>query len=146
MFLDKYIYECQKCGTRTAGYNSLIEKFNLNCECGGIFKRFEECCICEVECPSEEVHNGVCDDCINHYGNNIKICYRLGKKDTVDIKLNGFLAHLFTVDEIEDLLYSKLMEENKSKKIDCTSFIDIDRDWFGEMLEEVIKNEDSQIE
>lgn len=109
--------------------------------CGGDFKETIRCDICSSEYLQDELHFGLCDDCIDCYINDVEICYKFGKKDEQEIKINGFLATIFEKDAIEEILYSHLLSQSNIQKIDCSEYINQDRDWFAK---EVKKNEDAK--
>lgn len=116
--------------------------------CGGSFEETRKCAVCGGEFLREEL-NGykyeVCEDCQDEYKYNVDVCYRIGDTNKESIEINSLLATLFSVDEIEAVLYRELKEAQKIKPIDCKSFLDIDRDWFvDEMVEEVRKNENGE--
>lgn len=115
-------------------------------KCKGEFEKTVPCDICGEEHLKDELSGGVCEECINSYRTDIKTCYEIGKHASDTVELNLFLATLFTKEEIEEILFKALQEEEKiNKTVNCQKFIDLDKSWFGERLEqEVKKNEKSK--
>lgn len=103
--------------------------------CKGGFEEAEECEICGKYFLPTELHGGVCDECIKE-NSDFDICYEIGTENPETIKINGFLACLFSQSEIEYILKTEL---KKSKSIDCSEYIKNDIEWFGEELVKEVK-------
>ena len=87
----------------------------------------------------EEELNGdcVCDDCVEEYKRDLETCYKIAETaPKEEIKINPLLASLFDVDEIEAILYQQL--ESVKSNIDCSAFINEDKDWFAEQLDKEV--------
>ena len=80
----------------------------------------------------------VCDDCVEEYKRDFKTCYAISETaPKEEIKINALLASLVSVSKIEAVLYHILKE---AEYVDCSAFINQDKDWFAEKLvEEVSK-------
>lgn len=120
------------------GYAS--EEFSGCPICNGDFEETKQCKICGGEFLEDELNGGcVCDDCVEEYKRDLKTCYAIAETtEKQEIKINALLASLFDVDEIETILYQQL--ESVKDNIDCSAFINEDKDWFAEKLvEEVSK-------
>lgn len=100
--------------------------------CFGAYEEAEACELCGEY--AEELFGGVCQDCIDCYKNDVETCYKIGGTYKDEVKINGFLATMFTEKDIENILLENL---KNSKKVDCTSFIENDKEYFGEQLVEV---------
>lgn len=102
-------------------------------KCNGAFEETKQCAICDGEFLPVELNGGVCDECIQKEKHNIKFCFELGEQiGKTEIKINPFLAEMFTDNEIERILLDELKKENA----DCSPFINEDKMYFGEKLQE----------
>lgn len=106
--------------------------------CGGDFQETKPCKICGSEHLEDELNENICDDCIDKYKYDESMCYLIGKHDTETIDINCFLAAMFSVSEIEEILVRELASLKKYKHIDCSRFINQDRSWFAEVLEKEV--------
>ena len=108
--------------------------------CEGEYEETVPCDICGSEHLKDELISGVCEECIENYRYDIKACYEIGKNDEETIKLNVFFASIFDKEEIEDILLTALLKEEKIfKKVDCKKFIDKNKEWFAERLAEEVR-------
>lgn len=113
--------------------------------CRGEYQKTTPCEICGSEHLEHELSNGVCDECIDEYKNDIDMCFKIGSTDTEEVELNCFLASLFDKQEIEQILFRELKEGEKYGKIYCEKFIKKYRNLFSERLVEEVKyNENSK--
>ena len=107
--------------------------------CKGVYEKTVPCEICGSEHLKDELISGVCEECIEDYRYDVKTCYEIGKNDDKDVKLNLFFASHFDKDEIEDILLTALLKEEKIfKKVDCKKFINEYKEWFAERLVEEV--------
>lgn len=109
--------------------------------CKGEFEETVKCAICEGEHLEDELFGGVCEECIAEYKYNVEMCYTIGANETESVKLNSFLATMYTQDEIEAILYNDLIEHQKHSPVDCEDFINADKSWFAERLVEEVKKQ-----
>lgn len=102
----------------------------------------EEAVRCK-ECESihfeDELVNGYCDDCLNlmlfRFKRDPIACFAVAKaapKETIHI--NSFLEAMFSEEEIEQLLLRELVQASIIMPVDCTPFIDGDKEWFAEEI------------
>lgn len=113
--------------------------------CHGDYEKTFSCKICGEEFLQEELNGGVCNECVDNYLNDTQTCLSFGEKEKEEIELNSFLLSVFSVSQIEEILSEELKKAEQIRKIDCSNFINNDRDWFGSMLaEEVNKNENAK--
>ena len=106
------------------------------CKSGDFFK-IRECAICGEEHKVDELHGGVCVDCINKYRKNFDVCYGTSRCETVTYNLSAIFATLLTDDEIDSILREHIKKHKPD--IDCSVWIDGDLDSFGEkLIKEVI--------
>ena len=138
--------KCKKCGClfEEGEEKVIIEKHGLDCppyeeirvcpECGGDYEEAVECEICGEHYLEDELHGGVCDCCIKEKTNDADFCYKISKREKEPVKLNCFLTCMFTPAEIEEVLLKQLKEEEKHSPIDCSKFINFNKDWFGEQM------------
>lgn len=140
-----HIFEC---GEETYHTESRGEYWGSPCSvtisgcpfCGGDYQESIPCQICGKENLEDELHGGVCEECLEKYRYDVELCNNIGKKDDETIKLNCFLASMFDKEEIELILFEELKKVQKYTKVDCGKFIfDADTDWFAERLVEEVK-------
>lgn len=120
------------------GMGYAAEEFSGCPICKGDFEEAKQCKICGGEFLEDEL-NGccVCNECIEEYSKDFDTCYKIADTEKEEIKINALLVSLFDTNEIETILYHYL----KTKKdIDCSNFVNQDKDWFADKLvEEVSK-------
>ena len=138
--------KCNECGhifddcERAIWKESHGELFSGCPICRGSYEETKQCKICGGEFLEDELLGGcVCEDCVEEYKRDLKTCYAISETaEKEEIKINPLLASLFDIDEIETILYQQL--ESVKDNIDCSAFINEDKDWFAEKLvEEVSK-------
>ena len=120
------------------GMGYATEKFSGCPVCNGSYEETKQCKICGGEFLEDELNGGlVCDNCVEEYKRDLKTCYAIAETtEKQEIKINALLASLFDVDEIEAILYQQL--ESVKDNIDCSAFINEDKHWFAEKLEEEV--------
>lgn len=101
--------------------------------CKGDYIEVKPCKICNEYYIEEELHGGVCNDCISKYRYNFKVCNDISCGEDTEIKINSLLAEIFDKSDIEAILES-FIHNTLHDEIDCNSFIIQDKDWFGEKL------------
>ena len=106
--------------------------------CNGEYEETKQCKICGGEFLEDELNGGlVCDVCVEEYKRDLKTSYTIAETaPKEEIKINPLLASLFDVDEIEAILYQQL--ESVKSNIDCSAFINEDKDWFADKLAEEV--------
>ena len=142
-------YRCLECGhifeegeqaiwEETHGLDTPpYEKFSGCPICKSAYEETIPCKICGSEHLEEELYGCICEECVEPYRKDWKFCFKIGAKEKTSININSFLADMFDVNEIEAILYEFL---EKTKEVDCSPFIDNDKEWVGErILEEVSK-------
>ena len=113
------------------------EKFSGCPICKSVYEETTPCKICGSEHLENELYGCVCAECVEPYRKNWKACFKIGEKEKTSIDINSFLADMFSENEIEAILYEFL---EKTKEVDCSPFVDNNKEWFGErLLEEVSK-------
>ena len=111
--------------------------------CGGNFEDAVRCDDCGEWFISYELDNGICDCCADEkvfeYRYDFSSCFELAKNESKQIVgLNAFLWSIFSEDQIEQILLNELFNRSAFKPINCSAFINADRDWF---LEHILKLE-----
>lgn len=121
------------------GMGTASEEFSGCPICKGDFEKTKQCKICGGEFLEDELLGGcVCEDCVEEHKRDLKTCYEIAETtEKQEIKINALLASLFDVDEIETILYQQL--ESVKNNIDCSAFINEDKDWFAEKLVEEVR-------
>lgn len=105
--------------------------------CRGSYDETKQCSVCGGEFLEDELKGGcVCDECINDYCKAFDVCYKVSKNEKTEIEINCLLATLLDVEKIEEILYQYLKAE---KEVDCSLFIEQDRNWFAEKLAEEVR-------
>ena len=106
--------------------------------CNGDYEETERCEICGGEFLEDELLGGcVCEECVEECKRDLETCYKIAESaEKEEIKINALLTSLFSVDEIEAILYQRL--ESLKDNIDCSAFINEDKDWFAEKLAEEV--------
>lgn len=143
------MYECNRCGLRFEKYDIIEERHGLDfppyekiavCPyCHGTFEELEKCEICREWFTQDEVTSGVCDRCIYSFDNDIEFCYTLGSEEEAieKVELNGFIASVFTKDQINEMLFHNLKEYHQLVTVNCNDFIDSDKSWFADKIKEL---------
>jgi DNA-directed RNA polymerase subunit RPC12/RpoP len=136
-------YKCLECGNifeygeDQTWVESHGEKLRGCPICGGAYKKTVKCSICGGEFLKGELHGGcVCNECIDEYRKDFDTCYNLSKNEKEKVEINILLISLIGEDNIEKILYHYLKCQNN---VDCSGFIDEDKDWFAERLAEEVK-------
>lgn len=109
--------------------------------CGDNYEETVGCEICGGEFLKPELSGGVCEDCIDNYRKDFKMCKRVSTGEETEIRINSLLASLFDVGTIEAILCHYI--ESKEPDVDCSVFIDSDMSWFGERLAEEVKRDEN---
>ena len=65
------------------------------------------CDLCGEEVPDEECRWGVCDKCLAK-AETMENAMNYGADHKVSVEINGYLAHEFSADEIEEILKREL--------------------------------------
>lgn len=145
------MYKCENCGHLFEEGEQAVweerhgldtppyEKWSGCPLCKGDYEEVHQCKECGDWHERDELMGEMCDKCIDKYKYNIDICHKIGKKSEEEIKINSFLVTMFSKEEIEEILFRELSEANTIKPVDCSEFIDSDKSWFAETLNEVVK-------
>jgi hypothetical protein len=110
------------------------EKHGVCPYCKGYFEEMTQCRICGQYFTDSELSGGVCDECIYEHSTDIELCHKLGEEAEESIKLNGFIASVFSEEQINEILWNRIKEINRIVNISCYDFIDSDKSWFAEQL------------
>ena len=108
------------------------EEFSGCPRCGGGYEESVPCVICSSEHLNEDLHGGVCDECIDEYRKDFNALYNLTIGEKEEIKINSLLTSLFEPSDIEAILIEHI--EKNMPDVDCSYYIDNDIEWFGEFL------------
>lgn len=134
------MYVCFECGKNFLEFSTWTEPHGekmCGCPyCHGAFDDGVKCEICGEYFTEEELINGVCEECIDDYGNNFETCLEISRGEKEDIKINAFLASVLSIEEIEEVLIEYI--KNEKPNVNCKKFINEDINWFTEKLREVI--------
>jgi hypothetical protein len=137
-------YQCHECDRRFEEPDIITEKHGLDTPpyekiavcpyCKGYFEPMKECKICGEYFTEDELSGGVCDECIYEHSTDIELCHKLGEEAEETIKINGFIASVFSEEQINEILWNRIKEINRIVNISCYDFIDSDKSWFAEKL------------
>ena len=144
-------YKCLKCGhifeegEQAVWKESRGEFWGMPCHevmsgcpiCRSEYGKTNRCSICQSEQLEEDLHGGVCDDCIDVYRNNFEKCHNLPFVGREEIEINSVLVALLEPFEIEHILEEYI--KSRCPDIDCSAYIDDDVSWFGEQLGKEVK-------
>lgn len=136
------MYKCIDCGhlfdegEQTTWKEDYGEQFCGCPICKGDFEKTEKCKSCDAEHLESELIYGFCPECWTNFENDKELSYRLGGKEKTQVKLNSFLLSVFCEQDIEEILWEKVKQ---MQNVDCKKFIEEDKIWFAEQMEEVLK-------
>jgi DNA-directed RNA polymerase subunit RPC12/RpoP len=144
-------YECHNCGRRFEEPDIITETHGLDTPpyekvavcpyCHGYFEEMYQCEICGEWFTDAELTSGVCDECIYQYDTDVELCYKLGADSKESIKINGFIASVFSEEQINEILWNRIKEISRMVNVSCYDFIESDKQYFAEKL--LIKQEES---
>lgn len=100
--------------------------------CEGDYEKAEKCIICGSAHLEDDLHSGVCDECIDEYRNNFDLCDNICANQKAEIKINALIASILDVSDIEAILTNYI--KTRMSSVDCSQFIDNDIEWFGEQI------------
>ena len=145
------MYKCKTCGhifeegeqatwTEKHGFSSGPYEEWSGCPiCNEPFEEAKRCKICNgVFLESELNGNAVCNVCLEDYYKDFDTCYAIADTEKEEIKINALLFSLLDITDIETILYRHLKEQ---KDIDCSFFINQDKDWFAEKIIKRLEND-----
>ena len=119
------------------GMGYAAEEFSGCPICKGDYEQTVKCRICDGEFLEDELNGGcVCNDCIDDYKKDFETCYKIADEEKEEIEINSLLVSFFDTTEIETILYQHI--KNSGIDIDCSNFINEDKDWFAEKLAEEV--------
>ncbi len=98
-----------------------------------------ECPKCGQYFTADEMLYDICDKCIDSFRYDVETCEKIAEGETEDVEINLFLASIFDPDEINAILRD-YMHMNMDE-IDCSKFINEDKYWFAEKIENLIREE-----
>ena len=139
-------YECHRCEKRFEEPDFVTEKHGLDTPpyekvavcpyCYGYFEEMYQCEICGEWFTDGELTSGVCDDCIYQHDTDYELCYKLGNEEDIkeSVSINGFVASVFTEEQINEILMRELRNIKDITNISCIEFIGSDKSWFAEQL------------
>lgn len=93
------------------GYTFDVEHFEEDCECGGAFVDAEICPVCR-EYKVKDLCK-VCDSCLEEE-ETVENALLMGDEYKEEVKINSFLASVFTEKEIEEILMREFKVANES--------------------------------
>ena len=106
--------------------------------CKGAYEETVSCKVCGSKQLEDELTDGVCKECVSdivfQYKYNVEKCFLLSEKneDKDTVKINGFLSCMFSEEEINKILFRELVLASVPNAVDCTNYIESDKDWFIE--------------
>lgn len=100
--------------------------------CGGNYEESKKCVICGSAHLEDDLHGGVCDECIDEYRNNFDLCDKICGEEKTEIRINSLIASILDEGDIEAILTHYI--KTRMSSVDCSQFIDSDIEWFGEQI------------
>ena len=112
--------------------------------CHGEYGDAKECLSCGEYFLSDEMTQGYCEECakekLEEYSfGHITELYLISSDETESVQLNQFISSMFSPSQINELLLRELLESDKIKKVDCSSFVKCDESW---ILDKIAKREE----
>lgn len=98
-----------------------------------------KCEICGEYYTRDEMDGDVCDGCLYTYRFDLDTCEKFCESDNCSssVKISDLVVSLLSEAEINEILITHLKEADKISRVDCKSFIDEDKEWFGEKVKEL---------
>ena len=144
-------YKCLECGNifesgeEKVHYERLhpdypiCEEFRSCPACGGEYEEAVMCDGCGGYFLEDELTEGLCSECVDglvcEYGHNAHELVKISHNDEqCEVKISRFLACMFDDDEINAILERELLKAADIIKLDCTRYIEQDREQFIKML------------
>lgn len=139
-------FQCHECDRRFEKPDIIIETHGLDSPpyekigvcpyCKGYFEQVYQCKICGEWFTDDELTMGVCDECVYQHDTDYELCYKLGNEEEAKekITINGFVASVFTEEQISEILIRELRNIKDITNISCIEFIGSDKSWFAEQL------------
>ena len=133
-------YKCLECGNifesgeEKVRYERLhpdypiCEEFRSCPACGGEYEEAVQCRGCGSYFLKDELTEGLCSECVDVLARE----YRYDVRALV--KISRFLACMFDDDEINAILERELLKAADIIKVDCSRYIDEDREQFIKIL------------
>lgn len=104
-------------------------------KCHGDYEEAFQCKVCGTYHIEDDMHDGICNDCIDANRFDFDACYQISRDDMeTEIPINSLLATIFTPKDIEQILIRHIREYMPD--VDCGEYIDGDRDWFAGQIAE----------
>lgn len=154
-FLEKRMVICEKCGAiireddlihrkyKLSDYRGGIYENDCRCSCGGDVNEAKQCKACGEYFNADDMHGEYCEDCLTSemtVDNAIKCGAEVDARR--EVSLNGFLASLFSEEEIDALLLREMERRMaKSRRNTMTAinraewFCKEDESWFADWVE-----------
>ena len=143
-------YKCLECGNifesgeEKVHYERLhpdypiCEEFRSCPACGGEYEEAIQCHGCGGYFLEDELTEGLCSECINdlvrEYRYDVRALVKISHDDEpCEVKIPRFLACMLG-DEINAILERELLKAADIIKVDCSRYIDEDREQFIKML------------
>lgn len=102
--------------------------------CMGTYDEAYCCKMCDRLYLEDELINGICDDCLQQYGEDFSTCLLLGNRRKDNISINSFLATMFDEEFIEKILQREAVALKRKGVLPTTKFLKRDKRWFASAL------------
>ena len=144
-------YKCLECGNifesgeEKVHYERLhpdypiCEEFRSCPACGGEYEEAVQCHGCGGYFLEDELTEGLCSECVDdlarEYRYDVRALARISHYDEpCEVKISRLLACMFDDDEINAILERELLKAADIIKVDCSRYIDEDREQFIKTL------------
>ena len=117
------------------------------CTCGGDYEEAKQCAECGEYFAEDEMSGEYCTECLKEHA-TVENAIESGNEATEKVSVNGFVAFVFSEEEINEILVGALEKKIDSGTAGANAIIDKARDfcfddatWFAEWLEEKRRDE-----
>jgi len=152
-------YICKSCGAvvdedelntvrcKVSDYAGGCYQNFTECTCGGDYEEAKQCVECGEYFAEDEMSGEYCAECLKEHA-TVENAIASGNEATEKVSVNGFVAFVFSEEEINEILVGALEKKINSGTAGANSIIDRARDfcfddatWFAEWLEEKRREE-----
>ena len=117
----------------------IYEEFRSCPACGGEYEEAIQCHGCGGYFLEDELTEGLCSECIDvlarEYRYDVRALVKISHYDQpCEVKISRLLACMFDDDDINGILERELLKAADVIKVDCSRYIDEDREQFIKML------------
>lgn len=146
------MFRCEKCGEAVAadereripnGGGDIGEDWYVCPYCGNdSFEEYAQCDVCGHYVKPDELHSGMCEDCILDESHDVANVAWYGYRHKDAVKINALFAKTFTEGEIDEILWAAFMGMTLEQQKDaCEDYISDDPPMFAEWLTDPVQKQ-----